>query len=105
MAKGGSARRSAAHDAAACGGLTRLEAGQVQAALASGEEALALESQKARALRLKAEILDRRWQAEQAMQLRAQVKQMRKTAWPGQVEAEIRGQHEMMGEAIRHETL
>lgn len=39
------------------------------------------------------------------MRLRAQVKQMRKTACPGQVEAEIRGQQEMMGEAIRHEKL
>ena len=34
MTKGGSARRPAAHDAAACGGLTGLEPGQVQAALA-----------------------------------------------------------------------
>ena len=73
MAKGGSARRSVAQAAAACGGLTRLEAGQVQAALAAGEKALTLESQNAGALGLKAEILDRRWQAEQAMRLRSQV--------------------------------
>lgn len=59
----------------------------------------------ARALRLQAEIPDRRWQAEQAMRLRAQVKQMRKPAWQGRVEVEIRSHHEMMGEAIRHEKL
>ena len=84
--------------------MTRLEAGQVRAALAAGEEALALERQNAHSLWLKADIPERRWQTGQAMRLRAQVKQMRRAAWPGQVRAEIRSQQEMMGETILHET-
>jgi Flp pilus assembly protein TadD len=84
---------------------TLLEQGQPQAALAAAEDALALEPQNVRSLTLKAEALEGLGQAEPAEQLRALVKQLKRDAWQRQVEAEVRGRHDLMGEAIRHEKL
>jgi Flp pilus assembly protein TadD len=84
---------------------TLLEQGQPQAALAAAEDALALEPRNVRSLLLKAEALEGVGQAEPAEQLRALVKQLKHDAWQRQVEAEVRGRHDLMGEAIRHEKL
>jgi Tfp pilus assembly protein PilF len=83
----------------------RLEAGQLDEALASVEEALAIEAKNLRSLALKADVLERKGQAEEAGRLRLIAKQLKREAWERQVEAELRGKHDLMGEAIRHEKL
>lgn len=82
-----------------------LDAGRPSEALDAVEQALALEPQNVRSLALKADVLERMGQAEEATQLRALVKQLKREAWQREVEAEARGHHDLMGEAIRHEKL
>jgi Flp pilus assembly protein TadD len=82
-----------------------LEAGKLDEALQRVEEALALEAQNLKTLTLKAEIHEGRGELELAGRLRQQVKMRKREIWQGQVEAEIRGQHEMLGGPIKHETL
>ncbi len=74
-------------------------------ALAAVDEALTIEEQNTRSLSLKADILGAMGRGEEAERLRALVRQLRKEAWRRQVEAEIRGHHDLWGEAIRHENL
>jgi hypothetical protein len=69
------------------------------------EEAIAVEEMDLKSLTLKAEILEGKGEAELARQVRLLVKMRKREIWQGQVEAEIRGQHEMLGGVIRHEKL
>lgn len=80
-----------------------LEAGRPAAALALAEDALALEADNVRSLALKADALEALGRSEEALQLRAVVKQRKRESWQREVEAEIRGHHDLLGEAIRHE--
>lgn len=82
-----------------------LEHGQLDEALAIANEALAIEEINEHTLTLKAKILEKLGKAKQAEQLRLLVKQIQKEAWQKKVEAEARGQHELMGESVRHEKL
>lgn len=82
-----------------------LEAGRPAEALAAAEAALAIEETNLRSLGLKADALEQLGQDEPAVQLRALIRQLKREAWQREVEAEIRGHHDLMGEAIRHATL
>jgi tetratricopeptide (TPR) repeat protein len=82
-----------------------LDAGRLDEALAATEAALELEVQNLRSLALKADVLERLGKAKEVLQLRAVIKHLKREAWQREVEAEIRGHHDLMGEAIRHEQL
>lgn len=82
-----------------------LTSGSLQEALTAVDEALAVEAQNTRSLDLKADILEKMGQDGEAESLRQRVKQLKREAWQRKVEAEARGKHEVMGEAIRHEKL
>jgi len=84
-------------------GRERLEAGHLPEALAAVEEALALEPGNLRSLTLKAEVLERMEQPAEAAALRERIRLLRREAWQREVEAEARGRHDLLGEAIRHE--
>ena len=86
-------------------GRTLLEAGRFAEAIAAADEALGIEPTYLRILTLKADASERLGDQDTAERLRMQVRQIRREAWQRQVEAEIRGHHDMMGEAIRHEHL
>lgn len=79
----------------------RQEAGDLDDALAAVEEALALEPSNTTSLTLKAGLLEEMGETEAADTLRRQVKQLKRELWQRQVEAEARGQHEIMGKATR----
>jgi len=68
------------------------------------DEALALESINLGTLTLRAEALERLGKEEAAKQLHMRIKALKREAWQRQVEAEIRGHHEVLGDPIRHET-
>lgn len=80
-----------------------LDAGRAAEALTAADAALALEPKNLRSLTLKAEALERLGETAPAEQLRLLIKQLKREAWQREVEAEIRGHHDLMGEAIRHE--
>lgn len=82
-----------------------LDAGRLDEALAATEAALQLEAQNLRSLALKADVLEHMGKVEQGHQLRTLIKHLKREAWQREVEAEIRGHHDLMGEAIRHEQL
>ncbi|MDH5753143.1 MAG: hypothetical protein OEZ59_12100 [Deltaproteobacteria bacterium] len=82
-----------------------LEAGQHADAETRILEAIELEPKAARPMEILADIDEAMGRAELAEQHRLQAKMLRKEAWQKQVEAEIRGKHEMLGEAVRHELL
>jgi Flp pilus assembly protein TadD len=86
-------------------GREHLAAARLDEALAAAEQALALEAKNLRSLSLKADVLERLQRAEEAGRLRTLVRQLKHEAWERQVEAELRGRHDLMGEAIRHEKL
>ncbi len=74
-------------------------------ALAAVEQALAIEAKHLAALKLKAEILAQMGATAEAEQALALYKACKHEAWEREVEAEIRGHHDVLGEAIRHEKL
>lgn len=74
-----------------------LEAGKVEEALSKVEEALALEENNQKSLTLKAAILEKQGDSNAAETLRARVALIKKEAWQKKVEAEARGQHEVVG--------
>ena len=78
-----------------------LDAGQVDDALIKVDQALALEENNQKSLTLKADILEKKGESKEAETLRAQVKLIKNEAWKKKVEAEARGQHEVMG--VRNE--
>lgn len=78
-----------------------LDAGQVDDALTKVDQALALEENNQKSLTLKADILEKKGESKEAETLRAQVKLIKNEAWKKKVEAEARGQHEVMG--VRNE--
>ena len=78
-----------------------LDAGQVDDALVKVDQALALEENNQKSLTLKADILEKKGESKEAETLRAQVKLIKNEAWKKKVEAEARGQHEVMG--VRNE--
>ena len=78
-----------------------LDAGEVDDALIKVDEALALEEFNQKSLTLKADILEKKGESKEAETLRAQVKLIKNEAWKKKVEAEARGQHEVMG--VRNE--
>lgn len=80
-----------------------LAAGEVDEALSKVDEALALEENNQKSLTLKADILEKKGNSREAETLRAQVKLIKNEAWKKKVEAEARGQHEMMGKAVRND--
>jgi len=84
-------------------GRERLEAGLPLEALAAAEEALGLEAANLPALALKADALERLQRAEEAAGLRERIRLLRRESWQREVEAELRGRHDLLGEAIRHE--
>lgn len=84
-------------------GRSALEEGRIQDALAAADEALEIEPTYLRILALKADALEKQGDTETAEHLRTQVREIRREAWKRQVEAEVRGQHDLMGSAIRHE--
>ncbi|HKI99646.1 MAG TPA: hypothetical protein VKB51_14320 [bacterium] len=86
-------------------GRQRLDAGQPAEALRAVEQALVLEPKNLRSLTLKADVLESLHKDDAAQQMRALVKQIKREQWQREVEAEVRGHHELMGEAIRHEKL
>ena len=80
-----------------------LEAEALEEALSKVNQALAIEEMNQRSLSLKADILEKQGNSTEAENLRALVKQIKKEAWQKQVEAEARGQHEVLGGAVRRE--
>lgn len=82
-----------------------LATGRPQEAAAAAEEALALESDNVRSLTLQADAWEALGQREDAEALRLRIRLLRREAWQREVEAEIRGHHDLLGEAIRHEQL
>ena len=74
-----------------------LAAGQMDDALIKVEEALAMEENNQNSLTLKADILEKKGDSKEAETLRARVKLIKKEVWQKKVEAEARGQHEVMG--------
>lgn len=74
-----------------------LAEGKVDEALEKVEEALALEENNQKSLTLKADILEKKGDPKEAKTLREQVKLIKKEAWQKKVEAEARGQHEVIG--------
>jgi len=82
-----------------------LEAGQLPEAMAAVEEALALERDNVRSLTLQADVLERMDRTEEAAALRQRIRLLRREAWQREVEAELRGRHDLLGGAIRHEQL
>jgi thioredoxin-like negative regulator of GroEL len=82
-----------------------LDASRPADARDAAQQALALEADNPRSLALLAEALERLGEAEPAQRLRLQIRQIRRDTWQRQVEAEARGQHDLLGQAIRHEKL
>ena len=82
-----------------------LEEGRYDEVLQTVQEAIGLEENNIASLRIKAVALRGLGRGEDARQLESRVQQLRKKAWQRQVEAELRGRHEVMGEAIRHEKI
>ena len=82
-----------------------LDENRLDEALAQVEKVLTLEEMNPKSLSIKADILERQGHNEKAGELRTIVKQIKREAWKKKVEAEARGQHEILGEAIRHEKL
>ena len=80
-----------------------LESGQLDDALSKVDEALVLEERNQKSLTLKADILEKKGNSKEAETLRAQVKLIKNEAWKKKVEAEARGQHEVMGQGVRNE--
>lgn len=81
-----------------------LAAGRLDEAEQALVEAQALEENNVRTLTLQAELAEALGDTAGAEALRARAAAERKAAWQRDVEAEIRGKHEMMGEPTRHKT-
>lgn len=79
--------------------------GQPQAALDAAQQVPALDPNNSAARSLMAEACEALGRPEDAQRFRAQEKALKREAWQRQVEAEARGEHELLGEAIRHENL
>ena len=86
-------------------GRERLAAGRPQDAIAAAEEALTLEPDNVRSLTLKADALEALGRDADLEALRQRIRLLRREAWQRAVEAELRGHHDLLGEAIRHEQL
>ncbi len=74
-----------------------------QAAEEALNEALTLDENHAPSYELMGELLEAQEKPQQAETWRERGRETRKQAWQRQVEAEARGQHEMLGEPGRHE--
>jgi Flp pilus assembly protein TadD len=83
-------------------GRQHLAAGRLAEALAAAQAAQALEAGNVRALALEADVLHALGRLEEAWQRRRLLRMLKRQAWQRMVEAEIRGQHLLMGEATRH---
>ena len=86
-------------------GRALLDAGRYLEAVSAADEALDIEPTYLRILGLKADALEHLGDKDAAERLRMQIRQIRREAWQRQVEAEVRGRHDLLGEAIRHEHL
>ncbi len=75
------------------------------AALTATEQALAIDPRHLRTLALRVKALERAGQSKEARLLSAHLKQLKREAWQREVEAELRGKHDVLGKAIRHERL
>ncbi len=84
---------------------TALEDGRADATLDDARHVLALDPKNIKAYRLMGDAYEALGKPQDAERMRAQEKVIKRDAWQRQVEAEVREQHEMMGEAIRHERL
>jgi Tfp pilus assembly protein PilF len=73
------------------------------AALSALDAAAAIDPLQPKPLDLRAQVFDRLHREEEADRQRALAKTLRHEQWKRQVEAEIRGQHELMGGPSRHE--
>ena len=80
-----------------------VDTGKGEAALELVEEGLGMDPKNLKLLALKASALEKLGRAEDAGQIRETIKALKKEAWKRQVEAEIRGSHDLMGEASRNE--
>ena len=80
-----------------------LDENRLEEAMERVEEVLLLEEGNRKSLALKADILERQGNPGEAGKIREIVEQIKQEEWKKKVEAEARGQHEIMGEAIRHE--
>lgn len=82
---------------------TLREAGRLDEAHAAAHEAMLLDEKNPRPLEALAHVAEARGRPEEAERLRGRAGTLRKEAWQRQVEAEIRGQHELWGDPLRHE--
>lgn len=85
---------------------------EAQAAAAAGlwadarralEQAIALDPLQPKPLEALADVMRNLHDPDRAEELRQRAKTLRQEQWQRQVEAEIRGQHELIGSAARHE--
>lgn len=84
---------------------THLDESALDQAQTCLEQAQSIEPGNPRTLELMSRLAEGRGDAQGAERLKEKAATLRKEAWQRQVEAEIRGKHELMGEAIRKETL
>ena len=80
-----------------------LTAGDPGAALAATEQALAIDPRHLPALALRIRALEGAGQLEEAHRQSLHLKQLKREAWQREVEAELRGKHDVLGKATRHE--
>lgn len=80
-----------------------IDQGRLEQASRNLDEALALEERNARTIELMALLAEKQGDAAKAERLQAQAQQYRKEARQREIEAEIRGHHELWGEPGRHE--
>ena len=68
------------------------------------ERAAEIDPLQAKPLAMLAEVYDGLGDGKQSDTLRARAKAIREEKWKREVEAELRGRHDMLGETSRHET-
>ena len=76
--------------------------GRLADAEAAAHQAAALDPKNPRAEDILSEVYRARGEEESARRHDDAAKRLRQEAWQREVEAEARGQHEWMGEAVRH---
>jgi Tfp pilus assembly protein PilF len=74
-----------------------------EAARQALEAAIAIDALQPKPFDLMAGVLAKQQRGDEAEQFRARAKVLRQEQWQRQVEAEIRGQHELIGGPARHE--
>ena len=82
-----------------------MASGQHDQAREKALEAIALDPRHLKSHRVLVTVLESAGLEKEAEAARGVMEDIRKENWKRQVEAEIRSRHEMLGEAIRHESL